>query len=159
MLIYWCSSLRLIVNFEGSVCSNQWRIQDCPQGGFVFLPQKSDDLLGVTLTLQMHISVLNSTPPNLSLLPQPPFSCHPRRFTSPNSAPPYNNCFKKFSFCLRGRFVRTQRPLDPPQDTYHIHGHITPKNWIQYNLYVHPATFCGAKRMAHRYRITTLTPI
>jgi len=33
------------------------------------------------------ISILNSTPLNVPLLPQPPLLCHPRRFTSPNSAP------------------------------------------------------------------------
>ena len=48
----------------------------------------------------MHMSVLNSTPLNLSLLPRPPFSCHPRRFTSPYSAPSLQELLQKIS--LRG---------------------------------------------------------
>ena len=48
------------------------------------------------MTFYSRHTLEDATPLNLSLLPQPPFSCHPRRFTSPNSAPPYKNCFKKF---------------------------------------------------------------
>ena len=72
--------------------------------GIVFSPKKSDDFV-------LHISVLNSTPLNLSLLPQTPFQCHPRQFTSPTSAPPYKNCFNKISLSLRGVHPN---PTDPP---------------------------------------------
>jgi len=59
-------------------------------------------------------SVLNSTHVNLSPLTRPPFSCHPGRFTSPNSVPSLQELLQKISLCLTG-FVRTQRtPLDPP---------------------------------------------
>ena len=87
----------------------QWRIQDCPEGGFVFLPQNSNDLFSRQLSHSSRCtSVLNLTPLNVSLLPQPPFSCHPRRFTSPNSAPSLQELLQKISLSLRG-VVRTQR--------------------------------------------------
>ena len=62
----------------------------------------------------MHISVLNSTPLNLSLLPQPCFLYHLRQFTSPTSTPSLQELLQKISLSPRG-VVRTQRtPLDPP---------------------------------------------
>ena len=76
-------------------------------GWFVFLPTKISWLFSV-VTLQMHIWALNSTPP---LLPQPPFSRHPRRFTSSNSAPSLTELLQKRSLSLRREgFVRTQEP-------------------------------------------------
>ena len=60
------------------------------------------------MILDVYPFCLNSTPLNLSLLPKPPFSCHPRRFTSPNSAPAYKNCFKNVFVSEEG-CVRTQR--------------------------------------------------
>ena len=54
----------------------------------------------------MHISVLKSTPLNLSAVPQPPFSCHPRRFTSPKFPLPTRIASKNF-------FVSSE-PNEPP---------------------------------------------
>ena len=55
--------------------------------------------------------VLNSTPLNLSLLPQSPFSCHPRRFTSPNSAPSLQELLQKNFFVSEGG---SSEPNEPP---------------------------------------------
>ena len=68
----------------------------------------------------MHI---NSTPVNLSLLPQPPFSCHPRRFTSQNSAPSLQELLQKISLSMRGGGVRPNptNSLDPPLVVYYLY--------------------------------------
>ena len=61
----------------------------------------------------MHIRFkLNSSKP-VSTIPN-----LPRRFTSPNSAPPFKNCFKNF-FVSEGVRVRPNptNPLDPPLGT------------------------------------------
>ena len=55
---------------------------------------------------------VNSTPLNPSLLPQPPFTCHPRRFTSPKSTCSLQELLQKI-FCLWGGFVRAKRTPSP----------------------------------------------
>ena len=62
----------------------------------------------------MHISVLNSSPLNLSLLHQPPFTCHSKRFTSPNSAPSLQELLPKIFFVSGGIRPNPTNPLDPP---------------------------------------------
>jgi len=90
--------------------AQQWRIHDCPKmASFscpkIWLPFFSRH------TLEAHIR-LNSTPLNLSLLPQPPFPCHPTRFTSPNSAPSLQELLQKISLSLRGLGVHPN-PTNP----------------------------------------------
>ena len=57
----------------------------------------------------MHIPVLNSSPLNLPPLPKPPFSYHPRRLTSPDSAPSLQELLQKISLSLGG----SSEPNDP----------------------------------------------
>ena len=85
-------------------------------GSSIVLPKNSDDLFS-RHTLRGGF-VLNPTPLNLSLLPQPPFSCHHRRFTSPNSAPSLQELLQDISLSLTRVPPNPTNPLDPPLELY-----------------------------------------
>ena len=64
-----------------------------------------------TLDAHIHFKLNSPKPLNRSLLPQPPFSRHPRWFTSPNSAPSLQELLQKISLSLRGD---SSEPNNPP---------------------------------------------
>ena len=74
----------------------------CPKNLMTFL---------LVVTLYLHIRFLNSTPLKLSLLPRPPFSCHPTHFISPNSAPSLQELLPKNLFVSEGG---SSEPSNPP---------------------------------------------
>ena len=107
-------------------------------------------MIFLVVTLWMHISVLNSTPLKLSLLPQPPFSWHPRRFISPNSALSHEELLQKISLSLRG--VRPNPTNTPPGSAAHDLLSITRPSNLQAHkrvLAFHQCRF-GTKLTANR---------
>ena len=95
-----------------------------PEGrGFFFLPKTSDDLFSRhTLDAHIRFKLNSSKPVSTTLLPQPPFSFsyQPTRFTSPNSALSYKNCFKNF-FDSEGVRPNPANPLDLPLNFDEVH--------------------------------------
>ena len=106
----------------------------------------------------MHISVLNSTPLNPDYypkghcpsLPQPPFSCHPRQFTSPNSAPSLQEVLQKNFFSLRGRVYPNQ--MNPrgsiPGNPFTILQYLDKLCWFRF-LYYLLHVECGMLKSFH----------